>query len=531
MSDEPLDDGYWLPAEGLHPDDRASALNEFEARIDETEQHFLGFQANQAHDYSAFSPFLRRQLNNLGDPFTDGNFRINSKVMEVAVLDYYARLWRAVSPHDPANDDSYWGYVLSMGSTEGNLFGLWNARDYLQGKRFVRDEETGKPRSALYYVGPPKPAKDDPRFEPVVFYSEDTHYSIIKMVRVLGIRTFYDLGTTEKYKHLCPLGGSWPAEVPSTGGDAGPGSVDVSKLRTLVEFFASRGHPIIVLLNYGTTFKGAYDDVEAVGTSLMPVFERYGLIDREIGEGVRRSGYWIHVDGALGAAYMPFLRIAAERGQIERNEVGPEFDFSLPWVNSISMSGHKWIGAPWPSGVYMTRCRYQLDVPSDPRYIGAKDTTFAGSRNGFSALLLWDYLARHSYDQQIDKAIASEQLATYAYEQLRLLENWRGEDLWVARTPLALTVRFKQPCKKIVEKYSLSLDALVIDETERFYAHIFAMEHVGKDLIDAFVNDLRVPDAFDLEPAVPHSAVPTVRVPPERRLLRVPRTGRGYHGA
>ena len=36
------------------------------------------------------------------------------------------------------------------------------------------------------------------------------------------------------------------------------------------------------------------------------------------------------------------------------------------------MSGHKWPGAPWPSGIYMTQNRYMLtnDVPSyDAKWI------------------------------------------------------------------------------------------------------------------------------------------------------------------
>ena len=37
----------------------------------------------------------------------------------MAVLDFYARLWHAKTPHNPNDPDSYWGYILSMGSTEG----------------------------------------------------------------------------------------------------------------------------------------------------------------------------------------------------------------------------------------------------------------------------------------------------------------------------------------------------------------------------------------------------------------------------
>ncbi|MEB3258243.1 MAG: hypothetical protein VKN83_08005 [Cyanobacteriota bacterium] len=33
-------------------------------------------------------------------------------------------------------------YVLTMGCTEGNLYGLWNGRDYLAGKVLLDDPDT-----------------------------------------------------------------------------------------------------------------------------------------------------------------------------------------------------------------------------------------------------------------------------------------------------------------------------------------------------------------------------------------------------
>ncbi len=56
------------------------------------------------------------------------------------MLSYLARLWHGV-PTDPGNKESCWGYVLSMGSTEGNMYALWNARDYLSGKRLLGESE------------------------------------------------------------------------------------------------------------------------------------------------------------------------------------------------------------------------------------------------------------------------------------------------------------------------------------------------------------------------------------------------------
>ncbi len=202
-------------------------------------------------------------------------------------------------------------------------------------------------------------------------------------MRILSFPTFYEIGTNE-YPGQCPLSesGQWPHEVPSTDGGGGPGTIDLEALAKLVEFFAARGYPILINFNYGTTFKGAYDDVEGAGKILLPILRKHGLLEREIvyqnGRREPRQGYWFHVDAALGAAYMPFLEMAHAQGRFDRR--GPLFDFRLPCVNSLTMSGHKWIGAPWPCGVFMTRTKYLLSPPSRPNYIGSPDSTLAGSR-------------------------------------------------------------------------------------------------------------------------------------------------------
>jgi histidine decarboxylase len=353
---------FQLPPTGLTDEQRAAALAQLQDYLAEQKSHFLGYQANQKLDYEAdLKQYLNYHVNNIGDPFQSGNFTVNSKWMERAVLDYYATLWHAVWPHDPKDPESYWGYVVTMGSTEGNLFGLWNARDYLAGKFLLEDpaaeEEAraasleGRPRSVprrLIYKQAPRPQDNPNAYTPVAFYSEDTHYSIIKDGIMLGLRTFYEVGS-QQFPDDNPLapGRPWPKEVPSQGGNAGPGSIDIPALVRLVEFFASKGYPILVCFNYGTTFKGAYDDVQAAGEALMPVLDKYGLHERRVyydpnhpGKFDVRTGYWIHVDGALGAAYMPFLEMAHRAKRFGQR--GPVFDFRLPFVHSIAMSGHKW---------------------------------------------------------------------------------------------------------------------------------------------------------------------------------------------
>ena len=64
--------------------------------------------------------------------------------------------------------------------------------------------------------------------------------------------------------------------------------------------------------------------------------------------------FWFHVDGALAASYMPFLEMAHKNGLTDV-EPASEFDFCLDFISSIVTSGHKFMGTPWPTGVYLTK--------------------------------------------------------------------------------------------------------------------------------------------------------------------------------
>jgi len=512
-TNHPLDNyDFHIPPEGLDDTERQKLLEIYRKFVFEQQKRFLGYQINQNMQYEKdLKQFLNCHINNVGDPYTSGNCTVNSKRMERAVLDYYAKLWHAKLPHDQSDPESYWGYTLTMGSSEGNIYALWNARDYLAGRKLVVNKPTphkpAHPRRQRY-LKPINEEADKRAHTPVAFYSQDTHYSIVKAMRVLAIETFYDIGS-KYYKGKNPIdpNGSWDGyeEVPSQDGNKGTGSIDVDKLEKLVEFFASEGYPILINLNYGTTFKGAYDNVEEITKRLMPIFKKYDLVnrkvvyDKETGEFDRRNGFWIHVDGALGVAYMPFLEMASQ--QDASVKCGPKFDFRLPGVASIVMSGHKWPGAPWPCGIFMTKVKYQITPPADPEYLGSPDSTFAGSRSGLTPVVLWDFLATHSYEKQIEMALYCDKMANYAVKQLKTVEPFHQDlDLYIERSPLAVTVRFRKPNDEIIFKYSLSCETLEIGGTRRPYAHLFAMASTTKETIDALVKDLQDPDAFTREP-------------------------------
>lgn len=549
---------YLLGDDGLTDGEREETMESYRRHISRQAASFLGYPASEHAEYShRLSWMLDHHVNNLGDPFQPGNFTVNSKAFERDVLHHFAKLWHAKTPRDPNDPESYWGYVLTMGSTEGNMYGLWNARDYLKGRFLVVDETQPKQARWASAIGATPldadgallaqaPAHDEARernaLRPAAFYSADTHYSFTKAVRVLGLETFADIGNA-LYAHQCPLAGfngDWPDEVPSVNGDGGIGSIDVEALCTLVEFFAAKGHPALISLNLGTTFKGAYDPVAEIERRIVDIMNAHGLYLRELDlpkdskfpnkfrSTSTRHGFWIHVDGALGAAFLPYLRMAQDNNdpRVAKTPAVPAFDFGVKHVSSMVMSGHKWVGAPWPCGIYMTRVKYQLEPPDMPEYIGALDTTFAGSRNGFSSVVLWDHVARHSRTQHIERVAAAQDVAAYAEEELTRLGHELGRDLRVARSPLSLTVRFRTPTEPFVKAYSLSTETYLTDQ-DFVYAHLFVMPGVTRELIDRFVADLRTPGAFDEAPAAAKPAAASTTAAPAAGSA-VPLFGRGF---
>ena len=65
--------------------------------------------------------------------------------------------------YDPADPESYWGYVLAMGSSEGNLHALWSTHNYLN----------------LNTVA-----------EPVLMTSQNVNFSISKLADIVGLKLF-----------------------------------------------------------------------------------------------------------------------------------------------------------------------------------------------------------------------------------------------------------------------------------------------------------------------------------------------------
>lgn len=523
---------FEIPPGGLTKKEYEDAMADFKKFITTKHRNFTGYQTNEfIEGNEELSWLLDIHANNVGDPFTTGIFSLNTKFIERAVLDYFAALWRAKWPfktEGEGNDETYWGYVMSMGSTEGNIYGIYNGRVYLSGGKLIADPDAQKKANAKLKRGKfalektiktvnPSDLDDSPnKYKPIAFFSEDTHYSVIKGMSMCSLTTFAEEGNRH-YKSLCPItdDGVWPDEVPSHNinhDDPLSGTIKVNDLEKLVEFFVEKGHPIFIVCNQGSTWKGAYDDVPAVDEMLKRLGAKYPwLWERDIeyrvdGKTIRdtRRGFWLHVDGALGAAYLPFLRMAQTQGKLPGKKV-PVFDFSIDAVMSVVCSIHKWIGAPWPGGIYMTKRKFQISPPDTAGYIGSPDTTLGGSRNAFTPMLFWKYFARKSYEENIARALETEKVASEFEQELRKLEKELKQkdpeaDLWIHRSELSLAVLFRMVNEEITYKYTVDSERILVPIEQhgkqysqyRTYAHVYSMSSLGQyKLVDKLIGSIR----------------------------------------
>jgi histidine decarboxylase len=205
---------------------RSTDLKELDSlyrHFQKASKEMAGYPISLFFNYSKLHRFMKFHLNNLGDPFLRSwHYRMNTLAIERKVIDRFAELF-----HAPKDD--YWGYVTN-GGTEGNLYGLYVARE-------------------MHPAG-------------IVYYSDQTHYSIPKVLKLLKI----------------------PSVKVKT--DA-KGEIDYHSLQSVLD----HNIPIIVA-NIGTTMKGAVDDVIRI---------------KEILTDLKIKKYYIHCDAAFFGMILPFL--------------------------------------------------------------------------------------------------------------------------------------------------------------------------------------------------------------------------------
>lgn len=360
--------------------DDQQRLDALALRLASARRTNIGYPCNQDFDYSALAPFLAWSINNVGDPFGPSNYRLNTLDFERDVLAEFARLAQAEA-------GQWWGYVTS-GGTEGNMYGLYVARE-------------------LHPDG-------------ICYFSEDTHYSVAKVLRLQHTRNIM-LKSQEN------------------------GEIDYTDLRETLRIH--RDAPPIIFANIGTTMKGAIDNIATI---------RGILSDLAI------PASYIHADAALSGMILPYV-----------TEPQP-WNFAAG-VDSISISGHKLLGSPLPCGVVLARKKNVDRIARSIEYVGALDTTIAGSRSALGPLFLWYRLRTLGHEGVA--AIVRRSLELAAFAEARM--NEAGIPAWRHRN--SVTVVFPRPPASLMEKWVIA--------PNRDIGHIITLPHVTEEIIVEFVAD------------------------------------------
>lgn len=363
------------------PAEAARRLSQLLSSLDQLVPSFVGYPCSQDFDYPEIRPFLKFALNNVGDPFGESIYRENTFAFEREVIAFFQKQLRAPK-------DQTWGY-MTAGGTEGNLYGLYLARE-------------------LHPDG-------------VVYYSEHTHYSAAKIVRVLGARSIMIRGRDD-------------------------GEMDYEDLRETLKLH--RDVPPIILANIGTTMHGAVDDLKKIHAILKEL-----AIVR----------FYIHADAALSGMILPWVKDPQPFG----------FDAG---IDSIAVSGHKFIGSPMPCGVALAQRRHVDRVARSVEYVGCMDTTIAGSRNAITPLILWSAIQRWGEQGLRNRAAKCLQVADYAVSRFKEagLAAWRHKN--------SITVVFPRPSPDIIAKWQIAPKGDI--------AHIITMPHVTGHTIDSLLAEL-----------------------------------------
>jgi aromatic-L-amino-acid decarboxylase len=212
----------------------------------------------------------------------------------------------------------------------------------------------------------------------VVYFSDQTHYSVEKGLSVLGLR----------HDQI--------RKIPSDDAFR----LSTSELQSAVEEDRMAGRiPFCVIANAGTTNTGTVDPLPALA------------------DFCRREGIWFHVDGAFGAGAM-----LCDRGKALLQ--------GLDRVDSLSVDPHKWMFQPYEMGCVLVRDRRDLKAAFRvmPEYLKDADLSKAEVNfcdygiqltRSFRALKLWmslNVFGVEAYRRAVDRGFT---LADFAYGILK----------------------------------------------------------------------------------------------------------------
>ncbi len=217
----------------------------------------------------------------------------------------------------------------------------------------------------------------------VIYYSDQTHSSIDRALRVIGFSAEQIRRIPSDPEFRLPVG---------------------ALARAIDEDHTAGLRPFAVIANAGTTNTGAIDPLA------------------EIAELCRTEDLWMHVDGAYGAA-----AVISERGR--------KLLEGIELADSLSFDPHKWLfqtiecgcvllrDAAMLKATYRIMPEYLADVHRNAAEVNPCDYGIQLTR-GFRALKVWmsmQYFGLEAFRAAVDRGFA---LAELAEAKLRRMERW-----------------------------------------------------------------------------------------------------------
>lgn len=268
--------------------------------------------------------------------------------------------------------------------------------------------------------------------DPTLVIATDAHYSWTKSAQITRCKSVLKINTNPN------------------------GQMDPSHLREQILNSGVDGEYIFGFCS-GSVAKGAFDDVSA----LINVIKDLGLYQHQ---------YHVHLDAALGGMITPFL---------EGNPLS--LDFSIPEIDTLSVSFHKRIGVPLPGSLFLARKKMINSLPCSifAECASSYDTTIGGSRDGLSPFMTLHQLKRIGINEF--KRRTKEAIDKSDYTCSLLQE--KGINAW--HNPYSPCVVLPVPSYEMVKRYHLP----VFTNESPSYTHIFTFEHVENKVLEEFIDE------------------------------------------
>lgn len=224
------------------------------------------------------------------------------------------------------------------------------------------------------------------------------------------------------------------------------GQINLQAFENFLQDINPTSTAIILVANIGTTVTSAIDDIK----TLKLLLQKYGVT------------FYIHADAAFDGLIVPFLDDA------------PKFTLTEDF-DSISISGHKFIGSPLPCGIMLISKKY-LEETNTIEYIDIHDHTLAGSRNGITPVILYSAIKNLGY-------IGLEKKAKHAKNYAeKLIHHFNSRQINAWKNPYAITVILDKLPKTLLTKWHLP--------SFKSYSSITALPKLSESILNEFTSDI-----------------------------------------